>query len=107
MSSTPKHLAMYEAFGWSPPVFAHVGLLLDKDRQKLSKRHGSIDVASFRDKMGVFPETLTNFVALLGWSHNESRDIMSMQDLIRNVSAAVGQVGPSDLLLGQYEIHER
>jgi glutamyl-tRNA synthetase len=61
MSSTPKHLAIYEALGWSPPVFAHVGLLLDKDRQKLSKRHGSIDVASFRDKMGVFPETLTNY----------------------------------------------
>ncbi|PVH89661.1 hypothetical protein DL98DRAFT_507933 [Cadophora sp. DSE1049] len=85
MSSTPKHLAMYQAFGWEPPAFAHVGLLLDKNKQKLSKRTGSIDISSYRE-LGIFPETLTNFVALLGWSHNEGRDIMSMEDLIRNAS---------------------
>jgi len=85
MSSTPKHLAMYQAFGWEPPAFAHVGLLLDKNKQKLSKRTGSIDVASFRE-LGIFPETLTNFVALLGWSHNVGRDVMSMEDLVRNSS---------------------
>ncbi|KAF8852268.1 glutamyl-tRNA synthetase [Acephala macrosclerotiorum] len=85
MSSTPKHLAMYQAFGWTPPAFAHVGLLLDSSRNKLSKRTGSIDIASFRDK-GVFPEALTNFVALLGWSHQESNDVMSMDDLIANAS---------------------
>lgn len=84
MSSTPKHLAMYQAFGWEPPAFAHVGLLLDKDKQKLSKRTGSIDIESWRQK-GVFPETLTNFVALLGWSHSLGKDAMSMEDLIRNV----------------------
>ncbi|KAK0125415.1 Glutamate--tRNA ligase mitochondrial [Cadophora gregata] len=85
MSSTPKHLAMYQAFGWEPPAFAHVGLLLDKNKQKLSKRTGSIDISSYRE-LGIFPETLTNFVALLGWSHNVGRDIMSMKDLIRNAS---------------------
>lgn len=85
MSSTPKHLAMYQAFGWEPPSFAHVGLLLDKDRRKLSKRTGSIDVAAYR-AMGIFPETLTNFVALLGWSHNSSKDFMSMEELIHNAS---------------------
>ncbi|KAH7419287.1 hypothetical protein BKA64DRAFT_751729, partial [Cadophora sp. MPI-SDFR-AT-0126] len=85
MSSTPKHLAMYQAFGWDPPAFAHVGLLLDKNKQKLSKRTGSIDISSYRE-LGIFPETLTNFVALLGWSHNVGRDVMSMKDLIRNAS---------------------
>ncbi|KAA8567825.1 hypothetical protein EYC84_008280 [Monilinia fructicola] len=79
--STHMHVAMYQAFGWEPPTFAHVGLLLDKDRKKLSKRDGAIDVATYRDA-GYFPETVTNFVALLGWSHNRSYDTMSMQELI-------------------------
>ena len=99
MSSTPKHLAMYQAFGWEPPAFAHVGLLLDQEHQKLSKRTGSIDIASWRDK-GIFPEALTNFVALLGWSHNKSKDIMSMEDLIRNVTfKPPSKLGLSDKLL--------
>lgn len=85
MSSTPKHLALYQAFNWQPPQFAHVGLLLDKDRQKLSKRTQSIDIRHWR-LAGIFPETLTNFVALLGWSHNTGQDVMSMSDLIRNAS---------------------
>lgn len=76
---------MYQAFGWEPPAFAHVGLLLDKDRQKLSKRTGSVEISEWR-RQGVFPETLTNFVALLGWSHNVGSDVMSMEDLISNVS---------------------
>jgi glutamyl-tRNA synthetase len=75
---------MYQAFGWEPPAFAHVGLLLDKDRQKLSKRTGSVDISEWR-KQGIFPEALTNFVALLGWSHNTGSDVMSMADLISNV----------------------
>ncbi|KAB8296027.1 hypothetical protein EYC80_008837 [Monilinia laxa] len=79
--STHMHVAMYQAFGWEPPTFAHVGLLLDKDRKKLSKRDGAIDVATYRDA-GYFPETVTNFVALLGWSHNRSYDTMGMQELI-------------------------
>jgi len=86
MSSTPKHLAMYQAFGWQPPAFAHVGLLMDQNKQKLSKRTGTIDISHWRDK-GIFPEALTNFVALLGWSHNTGSDVMSMEDLIRNVCA--------------------
>jgi glutamyl-tRNA synthetase len=85
MSSTPKHLALYQAFNWQPPFFAHVGLLLDKNRQKLSKRNAAIDIRSWRDR-GIFPETLTNFVALLGWSHNTGQDVMSMEDLIHNAS---------------------
>jgi glutamyl-tRNA synthetase len=85
MSSTPKHLAMYKAFGWSPPQFAHVGLLLDTNRQKLSKRLEHTSIRDLREHSGVFPETLTNFVALLGWSHKETNDAMSLEDLVRNV----------------------
>lgn len=84
MSSTHKHVALYEAFGWKPPRFAHVGLLLDKSGQKLSKRMGSMDVAKFRSE-GIFPESLINFVALLGWSHKKPNEVMSLKDLIQNV----------------------
>lgn len=76
---------MYNAFSWEPPAFAHVGLLTDEHHQKLSKRNLDIDVSAFRDKMGVFPETLTNFVALLGWSHSQKKDIMSLEQLVENV----------------------
>jgi glutamyl-tRNA synthetase len=86
MPSTPKHLALYQAFGWQPPAFAHVGLLLDQDHHKLSKRNGAADLEEWRSK-GIFPEAIVNFVALLGWSHNERNDVMSMEELIRNVGA--------------------
>ncbi|RDL39509.1 Glutamyl-tRNA synthetase [Venustampulla echinocandica] len=85
MSSTPKHIALYKAFGWQPPAFAHVSLLVDTNKQKLSKRTGSVDIGAWRD-MGIFPETLANFVALLGWSHRNDKDIMGMEDLIRSAS---------------------
>ncbi|TGO56889.1 hypothetical protein BCON_0072g00350 [Botryotinia convoluta] len=83
--STHMHVAMYKAFGWEPPTFAHVGLLLNKERKKLSKRDGAIDIKTYRDA-GYFPETITNFVALLGWSHDRSYDVMGMQELIDNAS---------------------
>ncbi|KAI1005754.1 hypothetical protein K3495_g2464 [Podosphaera aphanis] len=85
MVSTHKHMMIYQALDWEPPIFAHVGLLLDKEGQKLSKRAGSVDVSSFRAQ-GIFPETLTNFLALLGWSHNQANDVMSLEDLINNAS---------------------
>lgn len=83
MPSTPKHIAMYSAFGWTPPQFAHVGLLVDDQGNKLSKRNFDTDITAFKE-MEIFPETLTNFAALLGWSHKEKSDVMNLQDLIRN-----------------------
>lgn len=85
MPSTPKHIAMYSAFGWTPPEFAHVGLLVDESGNKLSKRNFDTDITAFKD-MEIFPETLTNFAALLGWSHKEKSDVMTLQDLIKNFS---------------------
>ncbi|CAI6332401.1 unnamed protein product [Periconia digitata] len=81
MPSTPKHIAMYDAFGWTPPQFAHVGLLVDEQGNKLSKRNFDTDITAFKE-MEIFPEALANFAALLGWSHSEKTDIMDLQKLI-------------------------
>ncbi|KAF2686863.1 glutamyl-tRNA synthetase [Lentithecium fluviatile CBS 122367] len=85
MPSTPKHIAMYNAFGWTPPEFAHVGLLVDEQGNKLSKRNFDTDITAFRE-MEIFPETLTNFAALLGWSHQEKSDVMDLKALVDKFS---------------------
>ena len=74
------HAALYKAFGWEPPVFGHVPLLVDKSGQKLSKRNADIDIAQFRDQ-DVMPSALLNFAALLGWSHRLKSDILSLPEL--------------------------
>ena len=85
-ASTPLHYDIYSAFNWTPPQFAHVGLLVDQNQAKLSKRNQdlALDVASMRDSHGILPETLTNFLALLGWSNPTSNDVMDMESLINN-----------------------
>ncbi|KAK5076611.1 Glutamate--tRNA ligase mitochondrial [Lithohypha guttulata] len=80
MSSTPLHVALYRAFQWTPPRYGHVPLLVDQNGHKLSKRNMDSDVASFREK-GVFAEALTNFAALLGWSHQQKSDVMDLVQL--------------------------
>ena len=80
MTSTPLHIALYEAFAWAPPEYAHVPLLVDKTGAKLSKRNADTDIASFRAR-GIFPEALTNFTALLGWSHQGKNDVMDLAEL--------------------------
>ncbi|KAI9793880.1 MAG: Glutamate--tRNA ligase mitochondrial [Peltula sp. TS41687] len=84
MGSTPKHLYLYQAFGWKPPAFAHVGLLQDKLGQKLSKRNLDVDISAYR-RLGVFPGALVNFLVLLGWSHREESDVMTMEELIQRI----------------------
>ena len=83
MSSTPKHLLMFKAFGWSPPKYAHVGLLQDSSRQKFSKRNmvSDLNVSSFRER-GYFPVTLLNYAALFGWSHSAKSDVLNLEELI-------------------------
>lgn len=81
MPSTPMHMALYDAFKWTPPKFGHVPLLVDKNGQKLSKRNADIDISFFRDKQGVLPATLVNFAALLGWSHTQKSDVFSLDEL--------------------------
>jgi len=85
LPSTPKHIILYQAFGWEPPKFAHVPLLLNPDRSKMSKRHGDVMVKDFATK-GFFPEALVNFVALCGWNPGTDQEFFSMQDLIDSFS---------------------
>lgn len=82
LSSTPKHLFIYQCFDWTPPSFAHVPLLLNADRTKLSKRQGDVSVESYLEK-GFLPETLYNFVALLGWNPSDSQEIYRREELVK------------------------
>jgi nondiscriminating glutamyl-tRNA synthetase len=82
ISNTPKQVAIYEAFGWKPPEFAHLSMILGGDRERLSKRHGATSVASFRE-MGILPEALVNYLALLGWgAEGGTREIFSLEELV-------------------------
>ena len=83
ISNTPKQVAIYEAFGWKTPEFAHLSTILGSDRERLSKRHGATSVASFRE-MGILPEALVNYLALLGWgAEGGTREIFSLDELTR------------------------
>lgn len=93
LSSTPKHVILYRFFGWDPPVFAHLPLLLNPDRSKLSKRQGDVAVEDYRAK-GYLPEALVNFVALLGWNPGDERELFSLEELVREFSfERVGKSG--------------
>lgn len=85
ISSTPKHLLLYEAFGWQPPVFAHLPLIRNRDKSKMSKRKNDISILSYREK-GYLPEALINFISLLGWSHPEGKDIFTPEEFTKLVS---------------------
>lgn len=85
LSSTPKHILLYNAFGWELPIFAHLPLLLNADRSKLSKRQGDVAVEDYKAK-GYLKEALLNFVALLGWSTSENEEFFTVEDLIQNFS---------------------
>lgn len=85
LSSTPKHVLLYDAFGWERPLFAHLPLLLNPDRSKLSKRQGDVAVEDYRDK-GYLKEALINFVALLGWNAGDDREFYYLNELIEAFS---------------------
>ncbi|KAF9425212.1 Glutamyl-tRNA synthetase, partial [Podila epigama] len=85
LPSAPKHVMLYEMFGWDVPVFAHVPLLLNPDKSKLSKRSGDVNVEDYRDK-GYFPEAVVNFVALLGWHPGTTDEIFNMDGLTKAFS---------------------
>ena len=82
LPSTPKHLFIYQAFGWKPPEFAHLPLLLNADRSKLSKRQGDVSVAEILGK-GYLTEALVNFVALLGWNPTADLEIYQPYELAK------------------------
>jgi glutamyl-tRNA synthetase/nondiscriminating glutamyl-tRNA synthetase len=109
VSNTPKQVAVYEAFGWKVPEFAHLSTILGSDRERLSKRHGATSIASFRE-MGYLPEALMNYLALLGWgAEGGTRETFTPEELVREfklervtASPAVFDIGKLDWLNRHY-----
>lgn len=83
VSSTPKHILLYKAFNWSPPKFAHLPLLLNPDKSKLSKRQGDVSVEDYLKK-GYLKDALINFIAFLGWNPGTNKEIYSTDELIHD-----------------------
>jgi glutamyl-tRNA synthetase len=80
IASTPKHILIYEACGWPPPIFAHMPVILAADGGKLSKRRGAASVLDYQ-RDGILPEALVNFLALLGWAPGGDREIMTLDEM--------------------------
>ncbi|MDY0152733.1 MAG: glutamate--tRNA ligase [Candidatus Cloacimonas sp.] len=108
LSSTPKHLWLYECFGWKAPKWVHLPLILSTDRSKLSKRMNDVSVESYIAK-GYLKEALINFVALLGWHGSDDREIYSLEELCQaytlervSKSGAIFDLTKLDWMNGQY-----
>ena len=85
ISNTPRQLALYQAFGWTPPRFAHVSMILGSDGSRLSKRHGATSVAAYRE-LGYIPAGMVNFLALLGWALDDKTELFTLGELERRFS---------------------
>ena len=108
ISSMPKYLQLYQSLGWQPPLFAHLPLLLGQDRSKLSKRHGAKSVLELK-KEGFLKEAIINFLAHLGWSNPQGKEIFSLEEMIKvfdfkdfNHSSAFFDVTKLEWLNGEY-----
>lgn len=85
LSNTPRQILIFEALGWSIPLYAHLPLIQGPDRARLSKRHGATSISEFADE-GFFPEAMVNYLALLGWSLDAETEILSREQLVENFS---------------------
>ena len=85
LTSAPKHVYLYEAFGWQAPEFVHLPTVLNKEKKKLSKRQGDVSVEDFKAK-GYLPEALVNYLALVGWSPDSNEEFFTMDELIEQFS---------------------
>ncbi|MBA3722103.1 MAG: glutamate--tRNA ligase [Parachlamydiaceae bacterium] len=110
MSSTPKHILLYDSFGWTPPTFMHMPLLLGRDGKKLSKRKNPTSIFFYRDS-GYLPEAFMNFLTLMGYSMSGDREIYSLDEIVKDfdykrigVSGAVFDVQKLDWMNQQYLI---
>src|SRR5947209_6998486 len=103
LSNTPKQVALYEALGLPAPEFAHLSTILGPDRERLSKRHGATSIANFRD-MGVLPEALMNYLALLGWAPSGgTRETFTPKELIKEFS--LKRVTPSPAIFDMEKLY--
>jgi nondiscriminating glutamyl-tRNA synthetase len=103
ISNTPRQVAIYQAFGWSLPQFAHLSTILGSDRERLSKRHGATSVASFRE-MGILPQALANYLALLGWgAEGGTRETFTREELVAEFK--LERVTPSPAVFDWDKLH--
>ena len=101
ISNTPKHVLLFHAFGHTVPQFAHVPLILGTDKKRLSKRHGATSVTEYQ-RLGYLPEAMVNFLALLGWSPGDNRELLSREELVgafslENISGGNAVFNPEKL----------
>lgn len=108
LPSAPKHILLYQAFGWTPPEFAHLPLVLNPDRTKMSKRAGDVAVSDYRSK-GYLPEALVNFVLLLGWNPKTDEELFTLDEMIQrfdlpgvNKAGAIFNIEKLDWMNGVY-----
>ncbi|MBN2002105.1 MAG: glutamate--tRNA ligase [Anaerolineae bacterium] len=96
ISSTPKRILLYQAFGWEPPIYVHVPLVLGPDGKKLSKRHGAVSVDEFA-RQGYLPEALFNYLAMLGWAPGEGdeQEIFTKEELIERFNVEHINLSPA------------
>jgi glutamyl-tRNA synthetase len=94
LSSAPRHQLIYEAFGWEPPVFAHLSRILGPDKAKLSKRHGAHSVLHYRDQ-GYIPDAVINFLGLLGWSLDDKTEIISRDEFVSHFDLSRALTNPA------------
>jgi len=93
LSSTPRHVLLYQALNWQAPQFAHLPMILGSDRAKLSKRHGATTITEYQEQ-GYLSEAMLNFLALLGWSLDDRTELLSREELIKHFSLdRVGKTG--------------
>lgn len=111
VNNTPKQIHIYSAFGWSPPVFAHLPMILGSDKTRLSKRHGATSVMAYKD-MGYLPDALVNYLVRLGWSYGD-QEVFTRDELIKcfsleSVGKSAAVFNPEKLLWlnSQYIIKE-
>jgi len=108
VSNTPRQILIFKALGWEPPIFVHIPMILGKDRERLSKRHGATSVAQYRES-GYLPEALVNFLSLLSWSSESGDEILPVDRLVQEFdfgrvssAAAVFNVEKLDWMNGVY-----
>lgn len=101
IASTPRHVLIYEAFGWQMPHFAHLPVILSPDGGKLSKRKGAASVMDYK-QAGFLPEALFNFLALLGWAPGDDREKMSLQEMIDSFDLT--KVSPKSAVLDEKKL---
>lgn len=108
LSSLPKHLLLFEYLGWKPPRYAHVPLLLNKDKSKLSKRQNAVSVEEYMEK-GYLSEAMINFLAMLGWNSGTTQELFTIDELIKEFSiervqkaGAIFDLEKLDWLQGQW-----